>query len=858
MESFQFRSLSTDAMETCFPATDNELVNSLSEHFFISGSIQMDNLPEVMEIIRVAFEDGGSTDEIIIEACQYMEFALIDFLLAVTSSDRPESAIASRCLAFASNIFDDLWVQYTAFHPRKLCNVLLACKVVPKKVRQLATLNTPVKRRSSYLGYDPRDKRDFNVEGYDEEDARYEQEIAFKAGIEDSIMVYLLLLSQFFYKHQEDITIHIANSRDLSSRSTPSVEENYELKMSELVNMEDCIDQLVVDRSLLDRYCSDILLYLVQTMLSIACSTFEDATQHCVKIVSAINDQFPPLSADRPTTEVARFFIQADKQPNAEGKLTKTLLYILNENGYPNMIEGEALAACKMCIHLLGQSAPIERLASNQQKQKGHFYANDIKFIDNHDAHEACRAQANGLLNEYDTYSCCNRQLLANKKMLVFSVSDPRHDFVVGNVTADFILGMIDEVRGTATIAFSIGCSWIDKRFAMPLFWKNYHASSIQLTFIATNQSIVLFTPQLRYLDAKEVVCVDEDLTLSNKNMFLYKAACTITIIQTTLEFNQYPDDLQSLRLRVYAYPYDNTTALMAIYNGVAFSTDEEGNPTFPQNQLWAYHSSSADVYNSQGSSSATSIATFEINVQRKGAGIVLRLVVPMFLVLVLVVVIHQMYTTLQDKQDRWPLRQVYLRILECFGRTVLLPFIVCYFLYIMPSAFGTYSSRLHIRKAIVGVVLALSSIIFLREAAGLYAAWVHALELLIAKVNAKETTVHDLSWIECLVVNIWKFEVISVSPQFLIFVLQHREEVDLGFKRRLSLRQESFLLEKRKSVRFSGSPDSGFDIEGDLRKFSLETTQDDAVLSNEAEDKPRLRSGNEPNKVGGPSIEEV
>lgn len=229
-----------------------------------------------------------------------------------------------------------------------------------------------------------------------------------------------------------------------------------------------------------------------------------------------------------------------------------------------------------------------------------------------------------------------------------------------------------------------------------------------------------------------------------------------------------------------------------------------------------------------------------------------------MFLVLVLVVVIHQMYTTLQDKQDRWPLRQVYLRMLECFGRTVLLPFIVCYFLNIMPSALGTYSSRLHIRKAIVGVVLALSSIIFVREAAGLHASCVHALESLIVKVNAKETTVHDLSWIECLIVNIWKFGVISVSPQFLIFVLQHREEVDLGFKQRLSLRQESFLRERKKSVHFTGVQDSELDIEGNPRKLSHETTQDDVILCNEIEEKSCLRCDNEPNKVGGLSIEEV
>eukprot|EP00981_Chlorochromonas_danica_P009428 scaffold2678_cov236-Ochromonas_danica.AAC.3 len=425
------------------------------------------------------------------------------------------------------------------------------------------------------------------------------------------------------------------------------------------------------------------------------------------------------------------------------------------------------------------------------------------------------------------------------------------------------IITVIDEVHGTATIAFSIGCSWVDKRFAMPLFWSKYHASSIQLTFIATNQSIVLFKPQLRYIDAKDLVCVDEDLTLSSKNMFLYKAACTITMIQTSLKFNNYPNDYQSLHLRVYAYPYDNTTAVMTIYNGVSFSTDEEGKPTFPQNQLWSYKGSYASVYNSGGSSSSTSIATFVINVQRKSAGIVLRLVVPvlflvvlstltfwtvpdqrvsititillsvsalyiviinnipmvgylttvdrfifaMFLVLVLVVVVHQIYSTLQEKQDRWPLRLVYLRILECAGRTVVLPFVTAYFVFAMPSALGDSPSHEALRKAIFAIVVAGSGIIFLRELTGLYAAWIRALTLLVAKINAKDTT----------------FGVISFSPQFLIVVLQHREEMDLGFKQRLSLRQESIMRELRKSPSKSSTRHAE---DGTRKRFWVESTE--------------------------------
>lgn len=194
-----------------------------------------------------------------------------------------------------------------------------------------------------------------------------------------------------------------------------------------------------------------------------------------------------------------------------------------------------------------------------------------------------------------------------------------------------------------------------------------------------------------------------------------------------------------------------------------------------------------------------------------------------MFLVLVLVVVVHQLYSTLQEKQDRWPLRLVYLRILECAGRSVVLPFVVAYFVFLMPSALGDSPSHEALRKAVFAIVVAGSGIIFLRELSGLYAAWIRALSHLVVKVNAKDTTLGDLSWIECLIINVWKFGVISISPQFLIVVLQHREEMDLGFKQRLSLRQESIMRELRKSP----SKSSTRHAEDDVRKhFWVESAE--------------------------------
>lgn len=208
------------------------------------------------------------------------------------------------------------------------------------------------------------------MEGYDEEEVVYQQEVSAKSQRQDHILVYLLLCSQFFHHQHFSMGIYVQNNRDFGN----------------LVDMEtvgDCLDTLcdacTEDATVLDHVMISVLLYISRLFNSIACSVFEDASQLCVKITIAINAQFPVMED---TTEIAREFIVSDCQETSEGKLTKALLYILNENGYPNMVESEAIAACSLCIHLLSDTVAYQSMhQTGHMEVKGHFYTNDIKVL---------------------------------------------------------------------------------------------------------------------------------------------------------------------------------------------------------------------------------------------------------------------------------------------------------------------------------------------------------------------------------------------------------------------------------------------------------------------------------------------
>ena len=141
-----------------------------------------------------------------------------------------------------------------------------------------------------------------------------------------------------------------------------------------------------------------------------------------------------------------------------------------------------------------------------------------------------------------------------------------------------------------------------------------------------------------------------------------------------------------------------------------------------------------------------------------------------MFLLLVAVISMHQVYATLKQKVDRWPLRAITLRLIEFTGRVFILPFIVVYFLKMI-----TFQDALFTSEALIGVTIAITVIIAIQEFFGVRIAVIRAVDALIEKVNDPDTTVKDLSLPEIFVLNWMQFGMISFSKLHVAKELQDK-----------------------------------------------------------------------------------
>lgn len=405
----------------------------------------------------------------------------------------------------------------------------------------------------------------------------------------------------------------------------------------------------------------------------------------------------------------------------------------------------------------------------------------------------------------------------------------------------------VDEVQGTATISFSLGVSWTDNRFAMPEFWDQIAPTSIiDLTSVLQTSPGIFFIPNLRFPDATDVSVTITDLTLSNSNMFVLKQAIVVTLVEPGFSFKSYPDDTQCIKINFYVYPYPATQVNMELFKeGVYEQLDINGVGTFSRNPMWNYQHSTANVYNSEGSSSATSIWQGQIFMKRKGTGIVLRLLVPlfllillsgvtfwmskekridvtitillsvsalyivilnniplvgyltdldkfvfwMFLMLVLVAIVHQSQATLAEKQEDWPLRKLYMRMLEAAGRSFLIPTVVVYFINQIPVNAETPEKQSWIWIAICTFIL-----IAFRELFGVWKTWKLSLQGIVNKMNNPHTTMKDLSWVELFVVNAWKFKILSISPSYSAKYIDEKGKIDIEFSTTVELKNWSIL----------------------------------------------------------------
>ena len=82
--------------------------------------------------------------------------------------------------------------------------------------------------------------------------------------------------------------------------------------------------------------------------------------------------------------QIVDIFIKEEVKRSDGGVLTQGMMYLLNENGFPNMSTTEATAALKFCYNLMNHMfTPIDE--NNDFKHdissQGHFYSNDVKVL---------------------------------------------------------------------------------------------------------------------------------------------------------------------------------------------------------------------------------------------------------------------------------------------------------------------------------------------------------------------------------------------------------------------------------------------------------------------------------------------
>lgn len=129
-----------------------------------------------------------------------------------------------------------------------------------------------------------------------------------------------------------------------------------------------------------------------------------------------------------------------------------------------------------------------------------------------------------------------------------------------------------------------------------------------------------------------------------------------------------------------------------------------------------------------------------------------------MFLLLCFVVAMHQAYATLFEKVEVWPLRLLYLRLIELIGRCFVPPAIIFYFLETIE-----FGDR-HVRVGMTATTVVLISVLFVREVFGVRSAYYKAIEGLVEKFNRATLTTKEVSYGEILALNTYFFKKVSFS----------------------------------------------------------------------------------------------
>lgn len=289
-----------------------------------------------------------------------------------------------------------------------------------------------------------------------------------------------------------------------------------------------------------------------------------------------------------------------------------------------------------------------------------------------------------------------------------------------------------------------------------------------------------------------------------------------VTLLQSGFDYRKYPNDKQTINLDFFAFSlFSSQIRFNPVDVSYMYASPTNYENAFAQNPLWTFISfdSSEGVSSPGPIYSDRPYGSVQIAIQRKPDGIVLRLAVPVFLLVVLAAlsfwadpedrvnstvtmllaisalyivvfqnipmigyltvfdtfiismfsilfgccILHLLTIRLQreEKVSKWPLRKFYIRLLEMAGRCLNLPLVtMLYLLY--------FNETMTEVQIIVSTCFIVSFVVFvtMRE----YQATAKALKDGMAEVKEKFEQLSDLSSSEILLFNIYVYRKFSRS----------------------------------------------------------------------------------------------
>ena len=121
--------------------------------------------------------------------------------------------------------------------------------------------------------------------------------------------------------------------------------------------------------------------------------------------------------------------------------------------------------------------------------------------------------------------------------------------------------------------------------------------------------------------------------------LLLWSRHFTMSLLQSQLDYAEYPDDSQQLILRFISYSYTPTFVMQQFSDPcVSLFPSFDNSLEFSQNPLWKYEGASCEINNIGGTivGVGKSQGVIFINIKRISYGIVSRLALPIFLLCLL------------------------------------------------------------------------------------------------------------------------------------------------------------------------------------------------------------------------------